>query len=79
VTRNDHNRLKQTFINSSIFFHDVLFQLPKCARFGREHFGFQVSPEKVGEERYGNLADQGMSLTRGMTDPENMALAQSSA
>jgi hypothetical protein len=41
-----------------------------------EHFGFQVSPEKVGEERYGNLAGQGMSLTRGMADPEDMALAQ---
>jgi len=78
VTRNDHNRLQQTFINSSNFFHDVLFRLLKCARFVRVHFGFQVSPEKIVAERYEDLAGQAISLKRGMTRPENIALAQSS-
>ena len=42
------------------------------------HFSFQVSPGKVDADRYGDLAGQAMSLKRGMTRPENMALAQSS-
>jgi hypothetical protein len=56
----------------------VHFQLLKCARFIRVHFGFQVSPEKVDAERYGDLAGQAISLKGGMTRPENTALTQSS-
>jgi hypothetical protein len=78
VTRNDHNRLQQTFINSSNFLRDVLFKVLKCATFVRVYFGFQVSPEKIGAESYEDLAGQAISLKSGMTRPENMALAQSS-
>ena len=78
MTRNDHNRLQKTFINSSNFFPDVIFQLLKCVIFISVHFGFQISPEKAGAERYGDLAGQAMSLKHGMTRPENMSLAQSS-
>jgi hypothetical protein len=78
VTRNEHNRLQQPFINSSNLFPDVLFQLLKCTMFVCVHFGFQVSPEKVSAERYGDLAGQAMSLKSGMTRTENMALARSS-
>jgi hypothetical protein len=46
VTRNDKNRLLQTFINSSNFFPDVLFQLLKCARFVRVHFRLSRVPRE---------------------------------
>jgi hypothetical protein len=70
--------LQQTFISSSNFLRDVLFQVLKCATFVHIYFGCQVSPEKIGAERYEDLARQAISLKSGMTRPENMALSQCS-